>query len=56
MPQQTYTIFCFDGGIGDVRASRRDFVKESMGERALQAYVNRPARCDELSSWRSTDY
>ena len=45
--------FCSDGGIGDVRASCRDCVKESMGDRALQAYVNRPTRCDEPSSWRS---
>ena len=27
MPKYTYTIFCFDGGISDVWASRRDFVK-----------------------------
>ena len=24
-----------------------------MGERGLHVHVNRPARCDELSSWRS---
>ena len=34
--------FCSDGGISDVRASCRDFVKESMGDRGLQPYVNRP--------------
>ena len=52
----TYTIFCSDGRINDVRASCRDFVKESMGDTGLQVYVNRPKRCDELSSWRSINF
>ena len=41
------------GGTTDVRASTRHFARESMGERGLKLHVNRPARCDELSSWRS---
>ena len=45
--------FCSNGGTAGVRASTRDFVKEPMGERGLQVYVNRTARCDELSSGRS---
>ena len=45
--------FCSDRGNGDVRASCREIVKESMGDRGLQPCVNRPPRCDELSTWRS---
>ena len=55
MPNTHILFFCSDGRISDVRASCRDFVKESMGDTGLQAYVNRPTRCDELSSWRSIE-
>ena len=56
MPNTHILFFCSDGRINDVRASCRDFVKESMGDTGLQVYVNRPTRCDELSSWRSISF